>query len=365
MKTMNAIERVETVLQGGIPDRVPVDFHDFMVAAQRSGAPFPEYFRSGEAMAEGQIANWREFGQDVVLVENGTAALAQACGVGVEYMEDTAPVSFVPAIEGLDEVDKLVLPDPYATAPLAENLKATRRVVEEIGREAFIIGRADQGPFSLASMIVGIEEFLVAIALPGNEEKLARLLAFSEEVVYRYAVAQMEQGAHMTSIGESIAGPDVCSPAVYREWAWAADRRLVERLAADDIRLAYHICGDATRISSEMVDTGAAVLELDYKCDLRAIKGATAGRTTVLGVIDPSEVIARASPEVVTCGGACRARGPRTGWWPHHRSWLRASTGDADGQPARLRGGRARVRALRARRSSGRLGPAGPRWCTA
>ncbi len=117
MKTMNAIERVETVLQGGIPDRVPVDFHDFMVAAQRSGAPFPEYFRSGEAMAEGQIANWREFGQDVVLVENGTAALAQACGVGVEYMEDTAPVSFVPAIESLDEVDKLVCPIPTRPRP--------------------------------------------------------------------------------------------------------------------------------------------------------------------------------------------------------------------------------------------------------
>jgi uroporphyrinogen decarboxylase len=299
MTTMTAIERVETVLRGGIPDRVPVDFHDFMVAAQRSGAPFTEYFRSGEAMAEGQIATWREFGHDVVLVENGTAALAQACGVGVEYMEGSAPVSFVPAIASLDEVDQLVMPDPYTTEPLAENLKATRIVVEEIGREAFIIGRADQGPFSLASMLVGIEEFLVATALPGNEKKLAQLLAFSEEVVHRYAVAQMEQGAHMTSIGESIAGPDVCSPAVYREWAWSADKRLVERLAADGIRLAYHICGNATRIAAEMVETGAAVLELDYKCDLPVIKGQTAGRTTVLGVVDPSEVIARGTPEVV------------------------------------------------------------------
>lgn len=80
-------------------------------------------------------------------------------------------------------------------------------MVEAIGTEAFIIGRADQGPFSLASMLVGTGEFLVALALPGYEEKLARLLAFAEEVVYRYAVAQMEQGAHLTSIGESIAGP--------------------------------------------------------------------------------------------------------------------------------------------------------------
>ena len=299
MTTMTAIERVETVLRGEVPDRVPVDFHDFMVAARRSGMPFPEYFRSGQAMAEGQIANWREFGHDVVLVENGTAALAQACGVGVEYMEDSAPVSFVPAISSLDEIDQLVLPDPYTTEPLAENLVATRSVVEAIGRDAFIIGRADQGPFSLASMIVGIEEFLVATALPGNEDKLGKLLAFAEEVVYRYAVAQMEQGAHMTSIGESLAGPDVCSPAVYGEWAWPADRRLVERLSAKGIRLAYHICGDATRIVDEMVATGAAVLELDYKCDLRAIKTATAGRTTVLGVIDPSETIARSSPEAV------------------------------------------------------------------
>ena len=299
MTTMTAIERVETVLRGGVPDRVPVDFHDFMVAARRSGTPFPEYFQSGEAMAQGQIALWRELGHDVVLVENGTAALAQACGVGVEYMEDTAPVSFVPAIESLDDVDQLVMPDLYTTPPLAENLKATRIVVEEIGQQAFVMGRADQGPFSLASMIVGIEEFLVAMALPGNEEKLAALLGFAEDVVYRYAVAQMEQGAHMTSIGESIAGPDVGAPAVYSRWAQTADSRLVERLREQDIRLAYHICGDATRIVDEMVDTGASVLELDYKCDLAAVKAAVAGKTTVLGVIDPSEVIARSSPEVV------------------------------------------------------------------
>jgi uroporphyrinogen decarboxylase len=299
MATMTSIERVETVLRGGIPDRVPVDLHDFMLAARRSGTPFAAYFTDGEAMAQGHIASWREFGHDVVLVENGTAALAQACGVGVEYLADSAPVSFTPAIASLDELERLVMPDPYTTEPLAQNLRATRLVVEGIGGEAFVIGRADQGPFSLASMIVGMEAFLTALALPGYEAPLARLLAFCEEAVFRYAVAQMEQGADMTSVGESIAGPDVCSPALYRRWAWEADRRLVARLAGQGIRLAYHICGDTTRIVGEMVDTGAAVLELDHKADLRTVKAATSGRATVLGVIDPSGVIARGTPAAV------------------------------------------------------------------
>ena len=52
---MNSIERTYAVLRGGIPDRVPVDLHNFMVTAYASGMSFPEYFRNGEAMAEGQI----------------------------------------------------------------------------------------------------------------------------------------------------------------------------------------------------------------------------------------------------------------------------------------------------------------------
>ncbi|MCP5097832.1 MAG: hypothetical protein GY943_19975, partial [Chloroflexi bacterium] len=92
-ETMNSIERTRTVLQGGIPDRVPVDLHNFMMTAHASGIPFPEFFQDGEAMAEAHIKAWREFGHDVVLVENGTAALAEACGCHVEYMDESAPVT--------------------------------------------------------------------------------------------------------------------------------------------------------------------------------------------------------------------------------------------------------------------------------
>lgn len=298
--TLTSVERVDTVLRGGIPDRVPTALHNFIVTARASGVPYPEYFQSGEAMAEGHLKAWREFGQDVLVLENGTAALAQACGCEVEYLPDSAPVTVGPAIRSLDEIDKLVMPDPYTAHPLAENLKMTRLVVRESAQQAFVMGRADQGPFSLASLLLGIQPFLMALSDPTKKEKLHRLLEFTGEVVYRYAIAQMEQGAHITSIGESLAGPDVCSPRMYKEFEWGYAKRLVERLHAKNIRLAYHICGNTTRIINEMVTTGAAILELDYKCDLPKIKQATLGKTTILGVIDPSGILDLGTPQQIT-----------------------------------------------------------------
>ena len=88
---------------------------------------------------------WRRFGHDVLLIENGTAALAEACGVQVEYRSDSAPVAKEPAIRSLDEVDDLEVPDPSRDPILSELLKATRIVVEEIGGQAFVIGQLDLG----------------------------------------------------------------------------------------------------------------------------------------------------------------------------------------------------------------------------
>lgn len=300
MANLTSIQRCQMLLAGQIPDRVPVDLHNFIMAARKSGMAFPEYLQNGSAMARWQIDAWQEFGHDVLLLENGTTALAEACGCKVEYLADSAPVLTGPILDRVEDVSRLEIPDPYTTHPLSENLKSTRLVAEAIGDQAFLMGRADQGPFSLASMLVGMEKFLLALSDPDQHDALHRLLEFSLEAVYTYAIAQIAQGGHMTSIGESLSGPDVTSPRMYREFEWGYAKRLVDRLREKDIPLAYHICGNATRIVGDMVSTGAAVLELDYKCDLPKIKEATQGKAIILGVVDPSGVLALGSPETVT-----------------------------------------------------------------
>jgi len=277
---------------------------------------YAEFFRNGEAMAEGQIRAWERYGHDILLVENGTAALAEACGVQVEYLESSAPVAKTPAISSLDEVDNLVIPDPYKDPLLSELLKATRIIVEEIGDRAYVIGRADQGPFSLACEIRGMGEFLLDLARGEKLDKAHQLLDFCRQVSERYAMAQIEQGAHATSIGDSPSGPDVISPQYYRKFAYPYVKTLVSNLKKKDVILAYHICGNSTPIIEDMVSTGAEIIEIDQKADQQISKAAAAGKAALLGPVDPSEVMAYGTPELVTdkCNEALKNLSPGGGF---------------------------------------------------
>ena len=296
----NSIERTLRTLNFQPVDRVPVDLHNFMLTPKYLGVTdFADFYRDGEAMAEGQVKAWKRFGHDVLLVENGTAALAEACGVQVIYQEDSAPVANQPAISNLDEVDKLIMPDPYKDPLLSELLKSTKMVVDEIGDQAFVIGRGDQGPFSLACEIRGMSEFLLDLVIGEELDKVHLLLEFCLDVSERYCLAQIEQGAHATSIGDSPSGPDVISPEYYRKFAYPYVEKLAQRLKKRDIILAYHICGNATPIISDMVHSGADIIEIDQKSDQIAVKNAAMGKATLLGPVDPSEVMAFGTPELV------------------------------------------------------------------
>jgi MtaA/CmuA family methyltransferase len=288
-----------TVLHGGIPDRVPVCLENFMHAAQVAGYTIREYCQDGEKIANAHITTWQKFGHDLLDVENGVAALAQAVGCGVEFMDDAAPWVIAPAIESLDQVGQLKPIDPYQDGTLPEMLKATRLISQELGRHVCLLVEADQGPFSLAAQIAGTQDFLMALLEPNKEAQVHQLLEYAYEQVLCYGRALIEAGAHLTMMGESISGPDVCSPGVYRRFAQPYQKQLIETLRAEGKEMGIHICGNATKIIEPMVATGSIFLQVDYKINHAACKQVVQGKTTLIGTVDPSRVMTLGTPELV------------------------------------------------------------------
>jgi uroporphyrinogen decarboxylase len=296
---MTSLERVQCVLNGEVPDRVPISILSFQNAARFAGQSVGAYCRSGEGMAEAQTAYWEEFRHDVIDIENGIAAMAEAVGCRVEYPENEPPWVVQPALRSLEQVDRLPEIDPSSSPSLAELIKATGILADRLGKEVCIRGESDQGPFSLAAEILGPEAFLTALLDPHSQERVKRLLSYAEEQIFKLACAQAAAGSHITLIGDSIAGPDVCSPDLYRRFALPYERKLARRLKKKKIGLGIHICGNATAIVADMIRSGALYLELDHKIQAGKVRELTAGRITLFGTLDPVELLCRGTEEEI------------------------------------------------------------------
>jgi len=314
-EAVNSIERVRAAVELRKPDCVPVDLHNFQPAAQAMGLPLSQVFQDGELLAEAMHKAWQEFGHDMILLENGTACNAQACGVQVTYRDDAAPAAHTPILERLEDVEKLEVPDPYTTFPMSEVLKATRILSKEIGDKVWIVARADQGPMDLAAQLFGIDNLLLAVAVGEKPELIHQLLDYSRRVATRYAYALIESGGHSTSIGEPIAGPDLISPKHYRGYPFAHEKRMVDELKKDGIILANHICGNTIPIIDNFVATGAQILEIDHKTDMQQAKDAARHKTCLLGPINTSLLLDGTPQEVEdACREAIEIMAPDSGF---------------------------------------------------
>jgi uroporphyrinogen decarboxylase len=294
---MTSLERTMVVLDHGVPDRVPVGLHNFLMALGMIGADFSQGTRRGEVLAEAQLAAWQEFGHDVIMHENGVCAEAEALGCGVRYEADLPPHVEEPVLRSLDDVEKLAIPDPEQTFPLNELLKATRILVQETKGKVFVMGRADQGPMALAAALVGYEKFLLACGERALRPKVRRLIDFCSRMNVVYGEAQRRAGAHGSSIGAY--GSQLISPSMYDELEFPGDKAFCDAMRRVGCRSFVHSCGDETGLVANLVRTGADCLELDPGTNPSACKKAIRGKTSVLGMLEPAHILRRGTPKEV------------------------------------------------------------------
>lgn len=300
MKSMNSLERCMAVLNGETPDRLPIVPQCFMLAVETAGLKISDVNRNGRKMAQAHIISQEKYGYDGCVIDFDDATIAEAVGAKVIYREDEPAIvdEEQPVLKDLRDVYDMPIPDPASSGRLNEWLEATRTLSEAIGDHVFIMGRADQGPFSIACLLRGTTQFMMDL-LTEDKQLIDDVLEYCRKISAVFAKAQKDAGAHVTSIGDAFAGPNLISPDMYRQYALIPEQKLAKEVQDYGIPFSIHICGNTNGIIQDMGTTGAKILEVDWMLDIKEARRLVPEDTVLMGNIDPSTPLVLGTPSDV------------------------------------------------------------------
>ena len=286
---MNKIERIKAVMSGGIPDRIPVMTHNFLMAAKEGGISMKEYRESPDQIVRVLTEACEKYDTDGVLLDVDTALLASACGADTVYPDDIAAVVKDRQTRSIPEITDHLRKLDLAAQPRIAMYLETIHKLSDWGKKngVFVRCNADQGSFSLACMLVGMNEFLMDLLDEDYEEELMELLDATLDISLQMHKLCYAAGGDCTSYGNSSEGCSVISPVLFRKFAKPFETRFAAAMNAAGIPTICHICGSVDQILDDLAETGCRMYELDYKTDIRKAKEKAKGHFPISGNIDP------------------------------------------------------------------------------
>jgi len=295
---MNGYQRIQAALRDQPADQIPVMLHNFLMAAREAGITMTQFRNDSKMMAEAFIRSVEKYQIDGVMIDMDTVTLAGAVGVPVDFPHDDAARSKQGNLKDLPDIRKLdgVRVDHYK---FVQNwLEAVRIIKSYFKDEVFVRGNCDQAPFSLASMMRGMENWMTDLYM-GEEALLYEIMDYCADASLQFIRLMAQTGCDMLSNGDSPAGPDLLPPELYEKFAVPYEKKMAEESHRLGLPYGLHICGNTELILKQMLETGSDAFELDYKTDTQKAFYALNDKAVFIGNIDPSGVLAMGTPEMV------------------------------------------------------------------
>jgi len=292
----NSLDRVLAAATGRTPDRLPVAPYVANWAARAARVPLSTYCRDGATMARVHVAAFERVGYDVVFPDCDNYYLAEGFGCRATVPDDDIPSLERPAVDDLEQVFDLAVPDPHRDGRMPVILEAIASLRDALGSEV-AIRAPGTGPFTLASFLIGIEAFFIALTRVhhhGDERlrpAIEHMLDITTEGLIRFGLAEIEAGADIVQCGDSLASCSVISPAMYERWVLPRHRQVFAAWKAAGAVTALHICGSNTKVLQLQADTGADIVAIDHLVDLAHAKREIGDRVCLIGNVDPVETM--------------------------------------------------------------------------
>ena len=290
---MTGKERIFNTIEGKPVDRPAVWPFVMAFSAQYCGVPYSEFATNAKRLAEAQVKTAIDFELDAVVADTDPFREASACGAVLSFPEDD-----LPKLEKQAILDKATFsfqqPNIDDCERLMDKINAIAHCKALIGEEKAVVGWIE-APYQSAGTFYPMNEFLADIYM--NPAFIKKLLDFTTELGIEFAVRQVHAGADILGVGDAMAS--LVSPKVYKELILPSTKRLVQGIRERcDVKLKYHMCGDATHLLENIKEIGFDIVSVDYKVDMNKA-ASVLGDVCLKGNMNPTAVLMEGTLEEV------------------------------------------------------------------
>ena len=174
-------------------------------------------------------------------------------------------------------------------------MESTKLLREMAGDEQALVA-ISFAPFSLAAMLVGVQEYMEALL--DEADGLEELSAFALNLVTRFTQAYVDAGAEVVFVADPVASGDLISPTAFEEHVLPLLLEIPKVYEKQNIPVLLHICGNTLARLEPLVDGGFAGFSLD-SVDLRTALNISKGHYAILGNMSPAAVMLQMEPSEI------------------------------------------------------------------
>jgi len=260
--------------------------------ARFSGVDFSSFATDYRTKSDANITCAKDLDFDVVDVMSDPYSEAEGFGAVLEFPADDHPRCPNPPLADSKDLDMLREPNPFGSARMSNTVNTVRAYRERVYQEYSIHGWVE-GPAAEAANLRGIEAYLMDVRLdPGW---CAELMDICTDVAIEFARAQIENGADVVGVGDSI-----CSqlpPDVYSDMVAPRQQKLFEAIHSAGSKVRLHICGYIEHLLPFIKDLSIDLLDVDSLTDISTAREILGHEMTLAGNLDPVRDLLEGTPE--------------------------------------------------------------------
>ena len=302
---MTGLQRTLDFLDGSPVDRPP--FHPIIMrwAARYAGVNYRDFCLDYQKKCDAMIQCADDFDLDWVTVMSDPFCEASAFGLHIEYPENDLPIDRSGHLPNVAAASRI---QPFRTLEherTINRLHEIREFKQRVGNRYFIVGWVE-GPVAEYADLRGVSR--AAVDILDAPETVSKAIDILVESSLEFITHQVEAGAHAIGIGDAFCSQ--IGSALYRQFAWEGERRMVEHIHNLGAKAKLHICGNATALLPDMIRTAADIVDVDHLVPSMTEFVPLLGPNQVLsGKSDPVSVIQDGTPnQILKSVQACQAQ---------------------------------------------------------